>query len=362
MTRTMETQHNLSEGGLTQNPLITVGIVVLNREWIIGKVLKSLLLQTYPHDRIFVLIVDGESRDRTVEIARTILEGSNLQGYDIVVKKSNIPEGRNICVENMRGDMLLFWDSDIIMEPDAIEELLRTEGSQKADIVTADASFISTGSVDDVEEKVEEAMKLEAREKWEKEVPAAGMGHTLVSRRVLNSVRFDPDLTTMEDYDFSIRAREKGFRIVMNRGIRVFDVNVIKEENSDIHIDMPLKNAMRGIRKKSKAQVRAYKFRLTLTDMVYFFLRNKRYVFYLGYVPMGILTALGVFLHNIYLIVVFPLYLLFFTLWQMRKRGLGRGAKAVYISLLVGVPNSVYITYYFMKYIIRDPSMKKSVM
>jgi len=46
---------------------------VLNREWIIGKVLKSLLLQTYPHERIFVLVVDGESRDRTVEIARTIL-------------------------------------------------------------------------------------------------------------------------------------------------------------------------------------------------------------------------------------------------------------------------------------------------
>lgn len=223
--------------------------------------------------------------------------------------------------------MLLFWDSDIIMEPDAIEELMRTEGSQKADIVTADASFISTGSVDDVEEKVEEAMKLEARENWEKEVTAAGMGHTLVSRRVLNSVRFDSDLTTMEDYDSSIRAREKGFRIVMNRGIRVFDVNVIKKENSDIHINMPLKSAMRGIRKKSKAQVRAYKFRLTLTDMVYFFLRNKRYVFYLCYVPMGILTTLGVFLHNIYLIVVFPLYLLFFTCGKCEKEGWGEVLK-----------------------------------
>jgi glycosyltransferase involved in cell wall biosynthesis len=66
----METQHNLSEGGLTQKPLIAVGIVVLNREWIIGKGLKSFLLQTYPHERIFVLIVDGESRDRAVEIAR----------------------------------------------------------------------------------------------------------------------------------------------------------------------------------------------------------------------------------------------------------------------------------------------------
>ena len=80
----------------SDNPLITVAIVVRNREWIIAKMLNSLFSQTYSHDKIYVLIVDGNSSDKTVEIARTILEKADFKGYDIIVKECNIPEGRTL--------------------------------------------------------------------------------------------------------------------------------------------------------------------------------------------------------------------------------------------------------------------------
>jgi glycosyltransferase involved in cell wall biosynthesis len=54
------------------SPLVTVDIVVLNREWVIDKMLTSLQRQTYPHDRIFVIVVDGESKDKTVPTAERI--------------------------------------------------------------------------------------------------------------------------------------------------------------------------------------------------------------------------------------------------------------------------------------------------
>jgi glycosyltransferase involved in cell wall biosynthesis len=337
----------------TDLPLITVGVVVLNREWIIDKMLNSLKLQTYPHDRVFVLIVDGGSKDKTVEIAQKILEKSDFKGYDIIVRKCNIPEGRNICIEKMQRDTLLFWDSDVIMEPNAIWELVKTMEKEKVDIVTAHASPIFANSTGELEAKINEAKKSNMRKSCIQEVPFAGMGHTLLSKNVLNVVQFDPELTVLEDCDFSVRARGMGFKIIRNKKIQTFDVNIIKKDHSDIHIDMPLKDAVRGISKKSRAQVLAHNFTLTFRDAIEFFFQSKRYIFYLGYIPTAIFTIYGIFFMNFYLLAVFPIYLSSFTLWQFKRRGFRRGIKAVLKSLVVGVPTSLYLVYYFIVYILR---------
>lgn len=330
-------------------PLITVGIVVLNREWIFGKMLSSLLSQTYPHDKIFVLIVDGESKDKTVEIARNILEKSDFKGYDIIVKECNIPEGRNICIERTRGDMLFFWDSDIIMGPSAMQDLVRTITEEDGDMVTGGGTRIFVNTIEDVDKKVNEAASSHLPESNPViEIPSAAMANILITREVLDSVRFDPDLTNLEDADFSVRAREKGFKILMNKSVMAYDINLRKKGYSDMHIDMPLKDALRGMKKKSKANVLAIG-RVTFTITMKFFLRFRRYLFYLGYIPALILTIYGLIMNNLF-VLVFPVYLIFFILWQVKRRGVRRGIKAVVLSILVGVPTALLLIYYFTKY------------
>lgn len=333
-------------------PLLTVGIVVLDREWIFGKMLSSLLSQTYPHDKIFVLVVDGKSKDKTVEIARSILEKSDLKGYDIIVKECNIPEARNICIERMRGDMLFFWDSDVIMVPSAMQDLVRTTTEKGGDILIAEVVPIFVNTIEDVDRKVNEAVSshLLASGSLAIEVPAAGMGNTLISRNVLDSVRFDPDLTTLEDLDFSVRAREKGFRVLESKSVQAFDINIWKKGHSDMHIDMPLKNALRGLRKKAKVNVLAGGREVTFTKGIKFFFTYKRYLFYLGYIPALILTIYGLIMNVHWFALVFPVYLIFFALWQVKKRGVKRGIKALVRSILVGMPTSLLLIYYFSKY------------
>ncbi len=330
-------------------PLITVGITVLNREWIIGRMLASLQSQTYPHDRIFVLIVDSESTDKTVETARQILEKSDFKGYEIVIQKCSIPEGRNICIKNMQGDLLLFWDSDVIMEPSAMSSLFEVIEKEKVGIVTANTAKISVDLISEIDNKLEEA-KMKLRPEETREVVCAGMGNTLISKEVFDTVTFDPALTIWEDGDFSIRAREKGFRIFLNKKIAVFDVNNIKKSHSDIYIDMPLQDAMSGLRKKSRTEVLLYRQELPYQGAKNFFLQHKRYGWYLGYVPTLILSLIGAFMQNLIIALVFPVYLLFFALWQFKRRGLAKGAKALVRSLLVGVPTALFIAYYFTKY------------
>jgi glycosyltransferase involved in cell wall biosynthesis len=96
-------------------PKILICIPTLNKEEIIGPVLNNILSQSYPTEKMRILIVDGGSNDNTLGIVREILSNSNVD-YKIIQRRSNIPEARNICIESMRDDekALIFWDADIL--------------------------------------------------------------------------------------------------------------------------------------------------------------------------------------------------------------------------------------------------------
>jgi len=332
---------------MQRTPLVTVGIVALNRAWIIDKVLLSVQSQTYSHDSLFILFVDGESRDGTADLAKQKLSQSDFKGYEVIVQKCNIPEGRNICLERMHGDMLLFWDSDVIMEPDAVSKLVEALQTENADLMTAAVRQATVSSTDEIAGKLQEAVSLEKQAPCV-EIRTATMGHSLLSKRLASNVSFDPELTTQEDIDFCLRAKEKGFKMMLSPNVIVLDVNTYKAAYSDIYIDMSLKDAVRGIRKKSRAQVYAYDFSFGWRTAGSFLLQYKRYLFYMVYIPTVALTVYGILAQNIYLILVFPVYALLYTIFQIKRRGLTRGLKAFIRSLLVGVPDALWVMYYLI--------------
>lgn len=339
----------------SENPLITVAIVVRNREWIIAKMLNSLLSQTYPHDKIHVLLVDGNSSDKTVEIARNILEKADFEGYEIIVKECSIPEGRNICIDNMKGTALLSWDSDVIMDPTTIADMVKTMTENKADIVDVDCVEIFINSIEDVEAKIKEVKAAQVQDGRPvlQITSATGMGHTLVSRDVFKHLRFDPDMTICEDLKFSFEATKIGTKIITLKHILTFDVNMWKKEYSDTHITMPLKHAVKGIRKKAEIQA------LTAINAIIFFLKNKRYLFYLGYLPAILLSVSGLIFLNTYLILTFPVYLLTFTIWQIRKRGVLHGLQSALRSILVGMPYASCLVFYFSKLALKNRGTRR---
>jgi glycosyltransferase involved in cell wall biosynthesis len=333
-----------------RTPLVTVGIVALNRAWIIDKVLLSIQSQTYPHDKLFVLFVDGESRDGTVELAKQRLSKGDFNSYQFVVQKCNIPEGRNICLEKMQGELLLFWDSDIIVAPDAVSKLVEALETQRVDLMTAVVKQVTVSSIDEIASRLQEAVMLEQQDAPCVEINAAMMGQSLLSKKIASTVSFDPQLTIQEDTDFCLRAKEQGFKIMVDPGVVALDVNMYTMAHSDICIDMSLKDALKGIRKKSKVQVYAYNFASGLKSSLNFFSQYKRYIFYLLYLPAVVLTVYGIFAQNIYLALVFPVYALLYTVLQVRRRGVKRGLKTFLLSLIVGVPNALWVTYYWIKY------------
>lgn len=340
-------------------PLITIGVVVLNREWIIRQMLSSLQSQVYPHNRLYLLIVDGKSKDNTVKIAKEVLAGSDFNGYEVLVKESSIPEARNICIQKMKGDYLFFWDSDVIMEPTALTRMLETLRKENVDIVLPSITPVFVDKVTDMEQKWKEWETKYPRREESRIVQVAGTSDFLISKNVLKQVAFDPDLTFFEDQDFSSHATRKGFKILLARNIIGFDVKSDKPY-SDIYFDMSLRNTFRGLRKKAAMQAQTITKGTPLTSraMAKFLWGNKRYLFYIGYIPAIALTAIGILLQNLWLTIILPLYFLLYAIMQFKKRGFARGLKALMRSLIVGVPTTYALLYYCLKLSLKKP--KKS--
>ncbi len=103
----------MTEGSI---PLVTIGIPIKNRFWCIRKVLEAIESLEYPKDKINLVFVDDHSTDGTFEILVKWKNEMERRYYNIVLvqEHTNIPQARNLCIKNMVGEYLLFWDSDVI--------------------------------------------------------------------------------------------------------------------------------------------------------------------------------------------------------------------------------------------------------
>lgn len=100
-------------------PSVTINIAVLNEERRLPRVLGSVLAQTYPRDLIDLVVVDGGSSDRSVEIARTF--GCRV----IPNKKVTSAAGRRLGCEQALGQLHIYMDADMEWaHPDCLGQLV----------------------------------------------------------------------------------------------------------------------------------------------------------------------------------------------------------------------------------------------
>lgn len=92
-------------------------ITTRNEEAYIRSTILSILNQTAKVDKEIIL-VDAISTDKTVEIARTLVN-------KLVIEKSNISQGKNIGAKLSSGDILVFLNADVILEKEWLEKILR---------------------------------------------------------------------------------------------------------------------------------------------------------------------------------------------------------------------------------------------
>ncbi len=93
-------------------PFISVIVPVRNGAGRLEICLDSLARQTYPADRFEVIVADGMSTDDTAAIAERF-------GARVVTNaEMHLVGGRNVGVENVRGELFCFTEDDMELPPD----------------------------------------------------------------------------------------------------------------------------------------------------------------------------------------------------------------------------------------------------
>jgi glycosyltransferase involved in cell wall biosynthesis len=98
---------------------LTVSVIIptRNEENVINDCILSVINQTMKPFEI--IIVDGHSTDKTLEIARQHPVQIVIEGHP-----SSLPNARNLGVENAKGEIVLIIDADVILDKYCIEKAL----------------------------------------------------------------------------------------------------------------------------------------------------------------------------------------------------------------------------------------------
>ncbi len=109
----------------------TLVITVLNEEKSISQLVKSLLTQILAKDQ--VIIVDGGSTDKTIEVVRLLQK--KYKFVKLYKKKGNISVGRNYGIKMSKSEIIVLTDAGCITKKDWLSKITAPFKDQSVDMV-----------------------------------------------------------------------------------------------------------------------------------------------------------------------------------------------------------------------------------
>lgn len=185
--------------------MISVIIPTYNREKTIIRSLMSVLNQTYKD--IEVIVVDDCSTDNTKEVVEQV--NDSRVRYACLEKNSGACVARNFGVEIARGDIIAFQDSDDEWFPEKLEMQMTKLKSDNADICVV--PLISHNLISDEEEihpiggYSDDVFCLEKFLNRSYVSTQCILGY----KYCFESIKFDPRLPRLQDWDLCIRLIQK---------------------------------------------------------------------------------------------------------------------------------------------------------
>ncbi len=208
-------------------PSVSVIIPCYNEEATIGLVLDALYNQTYPRDRLEVVIADGLSSDGTREkISEFSHHHSNLKVIVVDNQRRIIPAALNVAVAAAGGEVILRLDAHAVPDEQYVERSVQNLLDGKGDNIGG-IWLIQPGSSDWIGRSIAaaaghpfgvgDALYRYASEPGLVDTVPFGAFFRATFERI---GKFDESLLTNEDYEFNARLRQGGGRIYLDPAIR----------------------------------------------------------------------------------------------------------------------------------------------
>jgi succinoglycan biosynthesis protein ExoA len=209
----------------TDHPLVTVIMPVRNEALTIQKALDSIRAQTYPVEKIEIIVVDANSTDETSEIVRERMLCDNR--ILLLIAQCNCPAAMNLGIHHSRGTIVVKMDGHGYMEAGFIDTGVRYL-LENPDCSCVGGQIIPLGT-----SRVSSA-NMHARFSWFgvgpgiytvrptiRKVDTVQCG-AYVKNHLLKVGAFDPALQFGEDEEANYRLRRSGFQIMFHPGMKFY--------------------------------------------------------------------------------------------------------------------------------------------
>ncbi len=115
---------------------LTVAVCTYNRADFLRQTLAGLARQNFPRDQFEVLVIDNNSRDHTRAVAAEFASSQPAPRH-ILETQQGLDYARNRAIAEARGDIILFADDDILVQPDWLAYMLAPFAADSAHHVGA---------------------------------------------------------------------------------------------------------------------------------------------------------------------------------------------------------------------------------
>jgi succinoglycan biosynthesis protein ExoA len=208
-------------------PIVSVIVPCYNEEQTIGLLLDAVLQQSFPIDKIEVIIADGLSTDGTREIIKQFsVTHPNLSIRIVDNVKRIIPSAINVALDQAKGEVIIRLDAHSIPHADYIQKCLE---------VLEDTGAANVGGVWEIRPAANRWIARAIAKAASNPLGAgdaryrfggiAGEVETVpfgaFKRAWMERVgKFDETLLTNEDYEYNFRIRQSGGMIWYDPAIR----------------------------------------------------------------------------------------------------------------------------------------------
>ena len=206
-------------------PLVSVIIPAYGKSEQLPEVARSVARSSYRP--LEVILVDNGVDRRALEASIRELEGVDVK---VAGTGENVgtAAGRNAGARQARGELLLFLDSDVTLDEEAIEAMVDFLGSHQGYGIVGPLIFYAGGGVYWSGGTVE---LPSGRVRMEADVPAEPARETdvvpscvLVRKEAFEAVGgfFEPYFSGYEDSEFCFKAKRRGFRVACACGAKAY--------------------------------------------------------------------------------------------------------------------------------------------
>ena len=205
-----------------ETPFVTLVVAMRNEAESIQACLESILAQDYPADRLEVLVFDGDSTDRSREIAERVLAGR--QRAEVRPNPQRIQAvAWNLGIDAAAGDVIGIMSGHAVLAPDYVSAAVDVLARTGAEMVGGPVRALGSG-------RVAEAIAVATSGPFgvggaqfryldsEKDVDTVFMG--VCRADVYRRYRFDEEMVRNQDDELSYRILDAGGRIVCSPAIK----------------------------------------------------------------------------------------------------------------------------------------------